>query len=170
MDMLVCGEDIASVMRDTAMRITEGKSVPEHFDREHIRDVLGPPKYFEELADKSPQVGVVTGLGWTPTGGRLLFVEVTSTWGKGKLRLTGRLGDVMKESAQAALSHVRSRGATLQTLRQGIRKTTAALSVSRKRAWRSHTHVHVNMRRDCEAHLYAWYNSHGGQRRPWTGS
>ena len=70
--------------------------------------MLGPPKYFEELADKVPQIGVVTGLGWTPTGGRLLFVEVTSTWGKGKLRLTGRLGDVMKESAQAALSHVRS--------------------------------------------------------------
>lgn len=99
---------VASVMRDTAMRITERKSVPEVFDVEHIQEVLGPPRYFEEMADKVSQVGVVTGLGWTPSGGRLLFVEVTATWGDGKLRLTGRLGDVMKESAQAALSHVRS--------------------------------------------------------------
>jgi ATP-dependent Lon protease len=70
--------------------------------------ILGPPRYREELMAPGPRVGVCTGLGWTPTGGRLLFVEVTIVAGTGKLRLTGRLGDVMKESAQAALSLIRS--------------------------------------------------------------
>jgi ATP-dependent Lon protease len=90
---------------------------PSHtrIDLAGVARILGPPRYREELMGTGPRVGVCTGLGWTPTGGRLLFVEVSTTLGTGQLRLTGRLGAVMKESAQAALSLIRS-----QALRFGI--------------------------------------------------
>lgn len=100
---------LAALLRDVAMQRAEGSGgEAQHIVADDVPRVLGPPRYREELMARGPRVGVCTGLGWTPTGGRLLFVEVTTVVGKGTLRLTGRLGDVMKESAQAALSLVKS--------------------------------------------------------------
>ncbi len=106
---------LAGIMRDVAMKIAEGhidlSDSPIVVGRDDLAEILGPPRYFDDVSEKEPQPGVVTGLGWTPTGGRLLFVEVIPTGGTGQLRLTGRLGEIMKESGQAALSLVRSRAA-----------------------------------------------------------
>ena len=102
---------LAALLRDVAVQKADtrvGFGDPVHIGVADLARVLGPPRFSEELMDVGPRVGVCTGLGWTPTGGRLLFVEVTTVTGTGKLRLTGRLGEVMKESAQAALSLIRS--------------------------------------------------------------
>ncbi len=102
---------LEALLRDTAMELAQGDTPRTTLSRDDLSRVLGPPKFYDELVDHEPSPGVVTGLGWTPTGGRLLFVEVSltsSVSGEGKLRLTGRLGDVMRESAQTALSLVRS--------------------------------------------------------------
>jgi ATP-dependent Lon protease len=102
---------LAALLRDVAMQKAEGKVGLDEVVQIGVAElsrVLGPPRYGEELMGIGPRVGVCTGLGWTPTGGRLLFVEVSTVPGKGMLRLTGSLGDVMKESAQAALSLIRS--------------------------------------------------------------
>ncbi len=101
--------NMASLLRDVAMQIAEGRQPPSRLDCDRVVEVLGPPRYHDEELGAEPRPGVATGLGWTPTGGRLLFVEAIVTLGKGKLRLTGRLGEVMKESGQAAMSLVRSR-------------------------------------------------------------
>jgi ATP-dependent Lon protease len=74
-----------------------------------VPDFLGPQKYLPEVAERTAEAGVATGLAWTPVGGDILFIEATRMNGKGNLVLTGQLGDVMKESAQAALSFIRSR-------------------------------------------------------------
>ena len=73
-----------------------------------IRSFLGPVKFFSDIAERTAVPGVATGLAWTPTGGDILFIEATKMKGKKSLTLTGSLGDVMKESAQAALSYIRS--------------------------------------------------------------
>ncbi|MCA9683284.1 MAG: LON peptidase substrate-binding domain-containing protein [Myxococcales bacterium] len=102
---------LAALLRDVAMQRAEGLAEANHLQVEDVARVLGPPRYREELMDLGPRVGVCTGLGWTPTGGCLLFVEVSTIDGEGRLRLTGSLGEVMKESAQAALSLVKSQAA-----------------------------------------------------------
>jgi ATP-dependent Lon protease len=99
------------LLRDVAMELAQGRAPRGRIERDDLLRVLGPPKFHDERIEHAPAPGVVTGLGWTPTGGRLLIVEATLTSGEGTLRLTGRLGEVMKESAQTALSLVRSRGA-----------------------------------------------------------
>src|SRR6202043_3463168 len=73
-----------------------------------IAELLGPSRFFRELADRTGVPGVATGLAWTPTGGEILFIEATAMPGKGGLTLTGLLGESMRESAQAALSYLRS--------------------------------------------------------------
>ncbi len=103
--------ELEALLRDTAMELAQGHAPHARLDRADLLRVLGPPKYHDERVDHEPAPGVVTGLGWTPSGGRLLIVEATLTAGEGTLRLTGRLGDVMKESAQTALSLVRSEAA-----------------------------------------------------------
>ena len=103
--------ELAALLRDVAMHLAEGRSPRRRLDPEEVLRILGPPRYYDEMAAKVPTPGVVTGLGWTPVGGTLLFVEASMNPGTGQIRLTGKLGDVMKESAQAALSFVRSRGA-----------------------------------------------------------
>ena len=100
--------ELEALLRDAAMVIAEGDGEPEPLTVDDVARILGPPKFHDELIDDAPSVGVVTGLGWTPTGGRLLFVEARTTPGDGKIRLTGRLGNVMTESGQTALSLVRS--------------------------------------------------------------
>jgi ATP-dependent Lon protease len=82
-------------------------------ERDAVRDYLGPAKFFNEIALRTSLPGVATGLAWTPVGGDILFIEATKMPGQGKLQLTGQLGDVMKESAQAAMSLVKSRAESL---------------------------------------------------------
>jgi ATP-dependent Lon protease len=102
---------IEGLLRDLAREIVEGGEATKVITHEDLLRIHGPPPYHEELAEKEPVAGVVTGLGWTPSGGRLLFVEAALTAGDGQIRLTGRLGGVMRESGETALSLVRSRAA-----------------------------------------------------------
>ncbi|WP_394848821.1 endopeptidase La [Pendulispora brunnea] len=100
---------IASVIRGVAVKIAEGDNTPRKIETEdHLREFLGPQRYTSEVAERTEEAGVATGLAWTSVGGEILFIEATRMFGSAKLQLTGQLGDVMKESAQAALSYVRS--------------------------------------------------------------
>ncbi|AJE04025.1 endopeptidase La [Geobacter pickeringii] len=99
---------IASVCRKVAKEITQGKPPRETITPEVVEELLGPRKFFNEVAAEKDRSGVVTGLAWTESGGDIIFVEATRMKGKGELILTGSLGDVMKESARAALSFVRA--------------------------------------------------------------
>jgi ATP-dependent Lon protease len=100
--------EIGSICRKVTRRIAEGKRSPFRVGPENLYEYLGAPKILPEELSKKDQVGVATGLAWTPTGGEIMFIESTAMRGKGNLMLTGKLGDVMKESAQAALSYARS--------------------------------------------------------------
>jgi ATP-dependent Lon protease len=101
--------EIASVCRGVAKEVAEGKKEKTDIDSEALHKFLGPVKFFPEVAERTAEAGVATGLAWTPTGGDIIFVEATKMKGEKGLTLTGQLGDVMKESAQAALSFVRSK-------------------------------------------------------------
>ncbi|HYA28653.1 MAG TPA: endopeptidase La, partial [Acidobacteriota bacterium] len=105
--------EIGSVCRAVATGVAEGSKETITVDEKFIRSCLGPPKFFNEIALRTSLPGVATGLAWTPFGGDILFVEATKMAGEGELLLTGQLGEVMKESAQAALSLVKSRAETL---------------------------------------------------------
>jgi ATP-dependent Lon protease len=100
--------EISNVCRKAAKAVAEGKPAPITVREQDLHDFLGKPKYFAETSVMIDRPGVVTGLAWTPVGGDILFVEATTMPGNKQLTLTGQLGDVMKESAQAALSYVRS--------------------------------------------------------------
>jgi len=106
--------EIASVMRrdvaDMAVR-KRGRAVVD--DVKRVRAALGKRRHFDDVAERIDRPGVATGLVWTPTGGEIIFVEAALTPGKGELKLTGQLGEVMKESASAALSYLKSRAASL---------------------------------------------------------
>jgi ATP-dependent Lon protease len=106
--------EIANIMRKVAKKVAEGKTQCHAIDSEHLHKYLGVPKFLPEAELEHDEVGVATGLAWTETGGDVLYIEATAMKGKGQLTLTGHLGDVMKESAQAALSYVRSREKTLR--------------------------------------------------------
>ena len=100
---------IAAVIRGVAVKVAEGDAEPRKVETEdQLREYLGPVKYTSEVAERTEETGVATGLAWTSAGGEILFIEATRMYGSGKLQLTGQLGDVMKESAHAALSHVRA--------------------------------------------------------------
>jgi ATP-dependent Lon protease len=100
---------VAGVIRGVAVKIAEGDTTPRRVDDDDsIREFLGPQKFTSEVAERTEEPGVATGLAWTSVGGEILFIEATRMFGTGKLQLTGQLGDVMKESAQAALSYVRT--------------------------------------------------------------
>lgn len=100
--------EIANILRKVAREIVEGKESPITIDAEHVKEYLGAEKYFSEVAERMTKPGIAIGLAWTAVGGDILFIEATKMPGKGELKLTGKLGDVMKESAQAAVSYVRS--------------------------------------------------------------
>ncbi|MBI4704145.1 MAG: endopeptidase La [Deltaproteobacteria bacterium] len=100
---------IAAAVRAVAVKIAEGEAEARKVDSEDdVQQFLGPPKFTSEVAERTSESGVATGLAWTAVGGEILFIEATRMFGTAKLQLTGQLGDVMKESAQAALSFVRS--------------------------------------------------------------
>ncbi len=100
--------NIASVCRKIAKEITQKKPPRETITPELVEQLLGPRKYFNEVAAEKDRIGVVTGLAWTEAGGDIIFIEATRMAGKRDLILTGSLGEVMRESARAALSFVRS--------------------------------------------------------------
>jgi ATP-dependent Lon protease len=100
---------IASVIRGVAVKVAEGNTdLRKVTNADDLREFLGAPKFTSEVAERTEETGVATGLAWTSVGGEILFIEATRMFGSGKLQLTGQLGDVMKESAQAALSFVRT--------------------------------------------------------------
>jgi ATP-dependent Lon protease len=101
--------EIGSVCRKVARAITEGLNEKMTVTPEKIREYLGPEKFFSEVAERANVPGVAIGLAWTPNGGDILFIESTRMTGKKGFNLTGHLGEVMKESAQAALSYIRSK-------------------------------------------------------------
>ena len=105
--------EIASVCRKVARKVAEGEKKPALVVPKTVEEYLGVPKFLSELEQEEDEVGVATGLAWTPVGGEILYVEATTMKGKGSLTLTGHLGDVMKESAHAALSYTRSRAKSL---------------------------------------------------------
>ncbi len=104
---------IGSVLRHVAMQIAEGRASRVTIGPEQVAEILGPRRFESEVALRTSMPGVATGLAWTPVGGDILFIEATRIPGKGGLILTGQLGEVMKESAQAALSLIKSRAAEL---------------------------------------------------------
>jgi ATP-dependent Lon protease len=105
--------EIGAVCRHVAMQIAEGDKSSMRIDVGDLHDILGARKIDNEVAMRTSIPGVATGLAWTPTGGDILFIECTKVPGKGRLILTGQLGDVMKESAQAALSLLKVRAGFL---------------------------------------------------------
>jgi len=108
--------EIASVIRKVAVKVAEGNSKAKRWviTPLRVRRLLGPPKYHREVLEKRREVGVAVGLAWTPTGGEILLVEATRMRGKKGLTLTGQLGDIMQESATAALSYIRSNAKRLK--------------------------------------------------------
>jgi ATP-dependent Lon protease len=121
--------EIAAVCRKVARRRAEGQRGPTTIDPKRVADMLGPSRYFRELADRGGLAGVATGLAWTPTGGEILFIEASGMPGKGQLTLTGLLGDSMRESAQAALSYLRSHAKELDIDTSRFHKTDLHIHV-----------------------------------------
>lgn len=106
--------EIAAICRKTARKIAEGQKGPFPIQPENLSSYLGPPKYFPEMDQESSQIGLSTGLAWTQAGGEVLYVEASLIGGKGELIITGQIGDVMQESARAALSYARANLAKYQ--------------------------------------------------------
>jgi ATP-dependent Lon protease len=121
--------EIGRVFRHAAMRIAENTVETVRIDEPDLHAILGPAQFESEVAARTSVPGVATGLAWTPVGGDILFIEASRAPGKGNLILTGQLGDVMKESAQAALSLIKSRA--------------PSLALDPKAFERSDIHVHV---------------------------
>ena len=116
--------EIAGVCRAIAQDVAEGKTEKTVVKDEDIHKYLGPIKHYSEVAERTKYSGVATGLAWTSTGGDIIFIEATKMKGKGNLILTGQLGDVMKESAQAALSYIRSKAQEFNISEESSRKAT----------------------------------------------
>ncbi|MEM7589130.1 MAG: endopeptidase La [Myxococcota bacterium] len=129
---------VAATCRQIAVEVAKWDKSSKRFGKKtmtekKLEQILGPEKFYNESAERTVLPGVATGLAWTPAGGDLLFVEATRMGGKGTLTLTGQLGDVMKESAQTALSWIRSQATQL-----GLAKTTEASLLEK-----TDLHVHV---------------------------
>lgn len=121
--------EIANVCRKVTKAVAEGKPTPLTVTSGNLHEFLGKPRFFAETAGMIDRPGVVTGLAWTPVGGDILFVEATKMPGNKQLTLTGQLGDVMKESAQAALSYVRSQAEALGIPKDFFEKTDIHIHV-----------------------------------------
>ncbi|MCL5999581.1 MAG: endopeptidase La, partial [Chloroflexi bacterium] len=122
--------EIGGICRKLVTRMSEGKAIfPIDVKADLLQDLLGKPKFYSEVADRTETSGVATGMVWTPVGGDIVFIEASIMRGAKAFQLTGQLGDVMRESAQAALSYVRSRAADLK--------------IDEKAFERSDIHLHV---------------------------
>ncbi|MCK6589445.1 MAG: endopeptidase La, partial [Polyangiaceae bacterium] len=120
---------IAAMCRATAVKVAEGVDVHERATPEHVEQVLGPHKHRPEIAERSLSPGVATGLGWTPSGGELLFIEATKMPGKGNVVLTGNMRNVMQESATTAVSFVRSKADRLMLDPEWLREIDLHLHI-----------------------------------------
>ncbi len=120
---------IGAVCRRAAVNIAEGTIQAMHVEEGALAGILGPVRYDNEVALRTGLAGVATGLAWTPAGGDILFIEASRTAGDGRLILTGQLGEVMKESAQAALTLVKTRAASLGIEVAGFEKTNVHVHV-----------------------------------------
>ncbi|MEO1173889.1 MAG: endopeptidase La, partial [Myxococcota bacterium] len=118
--------EIASVCRAVAVEVADGREDKRVVHIEDLKEILGPPKFINEMAERTDISGVATGLAWTAVGGDILFIEATKMPGKGGLTLTGQLGDVMKESGQAAMSYTRSQAARLGIETNAVSMVTPA--------------------------------------------
>jgi ATP-dependent Lon protease len=105
--------EISAICRKVARQVAAGSEEPTMVTPDKLHQYLGPQEFRYELAEEADEIGVATGLAWTPAGGDVLFVEATLVAGKGNLILTGKLGEVMQESARAALTYARSKAASL---------------------------------------------------------
>jgi ATP-dependent Lon protease len=121
--------EIGKALRHAAVRIAEGPSGPIHITRDDLPAILGAPPFESELAMRTSVPGVATCLAWTPVGGDILFIEATRAPGSGRLILTGQLGEVMRESAQAALSIVKNRARSFGIEPSGFEKTDIHIHV-----------------------------------------
>ncbi len=121
--------EIGRTLRHAAVRIAEGTGETIHIARENLADSLGAPQFENEVAMRTSVPGVATGLAWTPVGGDILFIEAARTPGNGRLILTGQLGEVMRESAQAALSLVKNRAASFGIDSSSFEKTDIHIHV-----------------------------------------
>ena len=121
--------NIASVCRKIAKEVAQGRTARTVIDPETVSELLGPPRFFDEVASEKDRIGVATGLAWTESGGDIIFVEATKMKGKEDLILTGSLGDVMKESARAALSYVQANCVELGIEKKEFDNTTIHIHV-----------------------------------------
>jgi ATP-dependent Lon protease len=121
--------ELAAICRKVARKRAEGQKSGTKVGGEEVPTYLGPPKHFREVAARTGVPGVATGLAWTPTGGEILFIEATGMPGKGGLTLTGLLGESMKESAQAAMSYLKTH--------------TKQLGIDQARFAKTDVHIHV---------------------------
>ena len=121
--------ELARICRKVARRIAEGKRLPAHITPDSLHKYLGPPQYTPIEAEREDEVGVVTGVAWTEAGGDTMPIEVALTPGKGGMQITGQVGEVMQESAQAAMSYLKSRA--------------KQLNVDYDRFEKHDTHIHV---------------------------
>ncbi|HZI28290.1 MAG TPA: endopeptidase La [Gemmatimonadaceae bacterium] len=115
--------NMAAIMRKRARKKAEGEEGAWIIDNDKVEEILGAPRYAAEEAEKEPEVGAVTGLAWTSTGGDIMTIEALRMPGTGKLTVTGQLGDVMRESVDAAYSWVRSRSVNLGAAEKEFRET-----------------------------------------------
>jgi ATP-dependent Lon protease len=117
------------IMRKTAREILEKNKKTVTVSNKKLLEFLGPPMFDETITEKKDQIGLAAGLAWTSVGGDVLFVEVALSPGKGRIKLTGKLGEVMKESAQAALTYVRSHHKELKIDIEKINQTDVHIHV-----------------------------------------
>ncbi len=105
--------EIANICRKIARIVAEGETPPKRITAKKVTELLGPPRFNQEMLQERDEIGVATGAAWTMAGGEIMFIEVNLMPGKGNLTLTGQLGEVMQESAQAALTYTRSQSEVL---------------------------------------------------------
>ncbi|GJM41878.1 MAG: Lon protease [Ardenticatenaceae bacterium] len=115
--------EVANVCRKIARDVAEERPFPKKIDAKEVETLLGPPRFSSEMLQDEDQVGIATGAAWTAAGGAILFIEVNLMPGKGNLTLTGQLGDVMQESARAALTYTRSQAEILGIDSERFEKT-----------------------------------------------
>jgi ATP-dependent Lon protease len=122
--------EISSICRKVARKVVaEGKGFTEEITAEKVTEYLGVPRYRNTMAEETNEIGIATGLAWTEVGGEILVTEATLMPGKGHLTLTGKLGDVMQESAQAAMSYVRTKAEEFGIPKEFNRKTDVHIHV-----------------------------------------
>ncbi len=121
--------EVGRVTRKLATKIAEGEAGPFHVTSEMVRQLLGKPRFYNEVRERTETPGVATGLAWTPVGGEILFIEATRMPGGKGFLVTGQLGDVMRESSQAAFSYVRSKSSELGISPETIEKSDVHLHV-----------------------------------------